>query len=110
MENSKKASFQASIPSELSAQLNELRTKLGMTNSELLQYLVSFNEKPYRSELSHKQVVEKEIQELLKGDKKITTYLIRKGRGKSAVGAKTAMECMELYKTEIDQHNAKFSE
>ena len=110
MENLKKSSFQANVTSELNAQLNELRTALGMTNSELLQYLVSFKEKPFKSELSTNQRVELEIQKQLKGTEKINTYSLRMAFGKNKMNPNNVNTCIELYKSEIDQHNEKLSE
>ncbi len=105
-----KVAFQANIPSELNAQLNELKAKLGLTNSELLQALASFKQNPFRSDLSTNQKLELEIEQALKGTNKITAYSLRMVWGKNKVSALNVAKVMELYSTEIEEHNAKFSE
>ena len=110
MENLKKSSFQANISTELHAQLNELRTELRMTAPQLLEFLYSFHQKPFRSDLNTNQKLEKEIVKALKGTKKITPYSLRMIWGKNSVGAENVKACMKLYELEIEEHNKKFSE
>ena len=92
----KKTAFQANITNELNTQLNELKAGLGLTNSELLNLLFSFYQKPFRSELNGSQKLEGEIQKALNGTKKITPYSLRMVWGKNKISSLTVTACMEL--------------
>lgn len=107
----KKVNFCASIDSNQDAFLKELKTSLGATNEQVLQMLVEFYKAPFKSGLDTRQNAELAIKEQLLGNKKINTYTLQthfeKTQGKR-VKPQIINEVLDLYKEEIEAHNAKF--
>lgn len=109
----KKVNFCAAIDSDFDATLKGLKDALGLSNNaEILKYLVGFYENPFKTELSTNQKAELFIQkELLNPTQKINTHTLKKHfletQGKD-INRNNSKEVLELYKAEIDTHNAKF--
>lgn len=110
---SNKTHFQAAINSEFDAQLKALKTSLGVqTNTELLEFLVNYHKSPFRSDLTLSQKVERWVQSsLLNPNQKVTTHTAKQHfliSEKKQINTNTISDVLELYKAEIEAHNAKF--
>ena len=73
--------------------------------------LVDFYKTPFKSGLDTRQRTELAIKEQMSGNAKITSYSLQKyfeDTDGKRVKPQIINEVMELYKVEIDTHNAKF--
>lgn len=113
-ETPSKTHFQAAISFEFDATIKALKDKLGLANNaDVLHTLIGFYENPFKSGLSPKQKIEKWVQkELLVCAGKINTHTAKnyflKNENNYQPNVSTMKEVFELYKAEIEAHNAKF--
>lgn len=108
----KKVNFCAAIDSDFDATLKGLKDALGLSNNaEILRHLVGFYKQPFKSGLDTRQNCELAVKQQLLRDKKITHYSIQihfENTIGKRVKPQIVNEVLELYKSEIDTHNAKF--
>jgi hypothetical protein len=107
----KKVNFCAAIDSDFDATLKGLKDSLGLShNADVLRYLVGFYKAPFKSGLDTRQSAELAIKEQLLGNKKISHYSVQihfENTIGKRVKPQLVNEVLELYKAEIEAHNAK---
>lgn len=108
----KKVNFCAAIDADFDTTLKALKETLGLSNNaEILKHLVGFYQQPFKSGLDTRQSCELAVKQQLLSDKKITHYSIQihfENTIGKRIKPQIVNEVLELYKSEIDTHNAKF--